>query len=159
MHYLPICFSFISWKLMLTSQGHLKAAFKSFSQYMYKSICFSCFLLHTVYRSLNTSYSNTLTLLALFLYDVSRISVCVCVSLPSVSLSQIRSQGGRWRGNRKEGLLWQQQRKRIERLRRQTETEKVIKDLSLVFTSIFSMRAYREGEGPKLGEKKKSTNK
>lgn len=85
--------------------------------------------------------------------------VCVCVSLPSVSLSQIRSQGGRWRGNRKEGLLWQQQRKRIERLRRQTETEKVIKDLSLVFTSIFSMRAYREGEGPKLGGKKKSTNK
>ncbi len=51
-----------------------------------------------------------LTLPALFLYDVSRISVCMCVcvcvcpdSLLSVSLSQIRSQGGKWRGNRKEG--------------------------------------------------------
>ncbi len=107
-----------------------------------------------------TSYSNTLTLPALFLCDVSRISLCVCVcvcvcvrsdSLTSVSLSKIRSQGGKLRGNRKEGLLWQQQRKRIERLRCQKKTEKVIKDLLLVFTPIFSMRACREGEGPKLG--------
>ncbi len=75
----PFCYSFISRKLMLTSQGHLMAVFKSFSQYMYKSICFSCSLLYTVYWSLNTSYSNTLTLPALFLYDVSRISVCMCV--------------------------------------------------------------------------------
>ncbi len=80
--------------------------------------------------------------------------MCVCVcpdSLTSVSLSKIRSQGGKLRGNRKEGLLWQQQRKRIERLRCQKKTEQVIKDLSLVFTPIFSMRACQEGQGPKLG--------
>jgi len=32
MHYLLFRFRFISWKLMLTLQGHLKAIFKSFSQ-------------------------------------------------------------------------------------------------------------------------------
>jgi len=37
------------------------------------------FFFFLLYRSLNTSYSNTLTLLALLLYDVSSISVCVLI--------------------------------------------------------------------------------
>lgn len=123
---------------MLASQGHLKYSnpFPSIriNQYASHVRGYICITEYQLFEHLDPT--------GFCLRDVSSFLACVCVCpdfLLSVSVSQIRILRGRWRGNRKEGLLWQQLRKRRGRLRHPSETEKVIKDLLLVFTSMFSM--------------------